>query len=538
MKNVQFVRGQYRARMVVPEELRKIIGKRELVEALGADKKIAHRKALAALNRFHEILEEAKQKLELSKPTLSDAAKAHYRRELVFDDLERQTMGTKDHAQSKSLVDITRPLYASKLRLIAQGKIAGEEAEALIGFGADTLQKEGLVPGVPRAELLKILAAVHLEALKVSQARDAGSMIEPEPKNELLKAPDRKPETPDEDPTASDGDGMTLDRILGLFHKERTSRKRTLAAATLKEQEVAVRMFREFMGKDMPVAAIKRKHVVEYKQSLLQTPTNYRQRFPGLTLPQAIRRNKDRSEPYPTLDPKTINMKWLSCLSSILTWAVNNGYIEHNPASGVKADVGRKEHSEPARLPFSPSDLKSIFRHSMFADRKAFGTKQWALLLALYTGARSAEIARIKLADIYEEQGKLVIHLSGATKNVRSKRLVPVHQKLIEFGLSDYAAKLKAKGEERLFPDWEPEDSINRWFLRSFRNEVGIVDEGKVFHSFRHTLKTALARAGVPRDVSDKITGHADQSVAGVYIHDPMIKAMSDAINKLDFEIQ
>lgn len=44
--------GRYYARLVVPAELRPIIGKRELLEPLGADRSLALRKH--ALARMHE----------------------------------------------------------------------------------------------------------------------------------------------------------------------------------------------------------------------------------------------------------------------------------------------------------------------------------------------------------------------------------------------------------------------------------------------------------------------------------------------------
>lgn len=61
-----------------------------------------------------------------------------------------------------------------------------------------------------------------------------------------------------------------------------------------------------------------------------------------------------------------------------------------------------------------------------------------------------------------------------------------------------------------------------------------------MFHSFRHTLKTALARYGVNRDVSDMITGHKDQSVGGIYIGDQavtMVQAMNDGLKRVDFNL-
>jgi hypothetical protein len=59
MKHVQFSRGRYVVRVTVPEDLRPIIGKRELVEPLGGDKKTAERNAHGVIAGFLARIEEA-----------------------------------------------------------------------------------------------------------------------------------------------------------------------------------------------------------------------------------------------------------------------------------------------------------------------------------------------------------------------------------------------------------------------------------------------------------------------------------------------
>lgn len=535
MKHVSFIRGRYVVRVTVPVELRDIIGKRELVEPLGGDKKAAERAAHGVIARFHAQIDDARERLATMQPTISTAAKAHFRAELETDDLERQ----HNERTAIGLRQITQPRRATLLRLVAAGQIVGEEAESLVGYAADALAAKGATPAIPRGEFLKTLAEVQLEAMTQFEARDKGMMIAPEPKLAVLTEPDPEPATPAQ---AATGKGATLSDVLTAFHRERTAGGRTLAEKTMAEHKVAVRMFDEFMCGSVPVRSITRANMLAYKQALLETPNRYTLRFPGLTLPQAIKANAKRDQPFPTLDPQTINMKWLSHISTILKWAANNGYIEVSPSQGVRVDTGNG-YREPSRAPFSHDDLKAIFGSPLYLEtpRTKWATKQWALLLALYSGARSSsEIARIKLEDIYEEQGIKVIHLSEASKNLRSKRIVPVHAALIGLGFMAHVEKLRRKGAERLFPDWEPEDAINRWFLRTYRAEVGINDSRKVFHSFRHTLKTALARHGVNRDVSDLITGHKDQSVGGIYIGDQavtMVQAMRDGLNRVTFDL-
>lgn len=141
------------------------------------------------------------------------------------------------------------------------------------------------------------------------------------------------------------------------------------------------------------------------------------------------------------------------------------------------------------------------------------------------------------MSDVRDESGILMLDLQEATKNAHSKRLVPVHRDLVKLGMLDYVASLRASGAVRLFPDWQPEDKINRWFLRTYLPSVGIEDGKKVFHSFRHTLKTELIRTGCTKELSDLITGHEDQSVAAVYVHDVPLKRMQEALNRVTFKL-
>lgn len=533
MKHVQHVRGRWIARVTIPEELRPILGMRELVAPLGTDKRLAERQALAVLNRFHAILDDARAAYEANRPTLSSAAKLHFRQELEADDIERLAPG-----DTRDFMRLSRSVYASRLRLAVAGKLEADEVESLIGYAADDLARRDLAPDVPRRVLLKALAEIQLEALARFEDRDAGRVNEAEPAHPLLTQPDPAPLTVPGMTTTTTPTGATLSEVLTAFHKERSAGGRSLAEKTMDEHRSAVRMFEEYLGEPLPVREITRKHVLGYKTALLDTPTRYTLRFPGLTLPQAIKANAKRKEPFETLSPQTINMKWLSHLSSVFEWGTNNGYLDANPAKGVRVDTGSAIHKERTRLPFTRQELDTMFRDPMFTKPAQYATRQWAMLLALYTGARSSsEIARLTLDDLREEQGVLVFDLSAASKNRRSKRLVPVHDDLIRLGLPAYVERLRKHGEKRLFSDWEPEDKINRWFLRTFLPRKGITDKAKVFHSFRHNLKTELIRSGCTRELSDLIAGHEDQSAAAVYIHDTPLKRMQAALNAVDFRL-
>lgn len=444
MKHLRQVRGKWIVRVTVPEELREIVGKRELVEYdLPSDAKARERKAVAVINSFYANIDDAREVLLSRQPNLSTAAKEHYRAELEADDKGRifRTASTAEVERH------SRSIYANKLRLLAAGQIEKDEAEALIGYAANDLHAKGRAPDLPRSLLLRSLAQVQIEALERFEERDEGQVKLGLPKLSLLNEPDPEPQVM---VAGIRSTGATLSDVLIAFHKERTSGKKSLASKTMDEHRTAIRMFEEFVGHSVPVKAITRQQVIGYKQALLETPTRYTMRFTGLTLPQAIKANAKREIPYETLDPKTINMKWLSHLSSVLQWAANNGHVELNPAKGVRVDTGSETHMEPPRLPFEKSEIQRIFGHPMFTDPNTYSTRQWAVLMALYTGARASnEFSGIVLDEIQEEQGVWVFNLRRASKNRRSKRLVPIHGDLIALGILEYVNQLREAGEAR-----------------------------------------------------------------------------------------
>ncbi|UWQ91985.1 tyrosine-type recombinase/integrase [Rhodobacteraceae bacterium M382] len=115
---------------------------------------------------------------------------------------------------------------------------------------------------------------------------------------------------------------------------------------------------------------------------------------------------------------------------------------------------------------------------------------------------------------------------------------MPIHDDLVRLGFLEYVERLRASGKTFLFPEWAKRtDKVNDWFNSTFLVKLCIKSKNKVFYSFRHTLATELAKAGVPRELSKMISGHAPQEVASVYIHASPVTLMSDALNKVKFDL-
>lgn len=212
---------------------------------------------------------------------------------------------------------------------------------------------------------------------------------------------------------------------------------------------------------------------------------------------------------------------------------------------------------EEDRVPFSTADLQKIFGEPLFDPSPKLIEKRWALLIALYSGMRASEIAQLRLDSISEVRGVLAFAVEEKTKNRQSRRLVPVHPTLISLGLQTRIGQLRKDGADRLFPEWfrdrqkaiqnaetktrvvnQPYSQfIPRWFNRTHLPNVGVHDQNKVFHSFRHTLETAMKVAGVPKSVRDEITGHNDASAGAAYEHETALDVLRDALAKVAFDL-
>jgi integrase len=552
--------GRFYARVAVPKALRSIVGKRELLEPLGAGRTEAHRALPAAVARMQETIQRARQDSKVgTPPSLSrfkgralsprELALVHYADQISFDEELRNT----HHLYARGFISEE---YVAVLQQCSSGAASDDEMQKTLGWILRKFTANGNLDvkiGTPEwREIARALAFAELESLRRTAERDEGD-FSGKPNHPLLT--DQPKLTNPKDPLAvrilGPESSKTPREILPNFIKERGA-----AVRTDYDLEVTLRMFEEALDEPRPIYRITRADITAFKRALSETPANYTKRFKGAKLPDAIKANKRRAVPFPLLNAKTINGKYISKLSSLLNWCVRNDFIPDNPALGIKIDKVKDTGKRP-RVNFSPGDLTRIFSPTLFDTNKPFNEEQWAKLIALFTGARASELAQIKLDSIRHERGSLVVAIEEETKNAESQRLIPIHSTLIGLGFEKHIEKLRASGASHLFPVWYRKGmeakkrahdggkvTLNHHFPRFIPRafnvttlpKLGIHDPRKTWHSFRHTFTTGLDHAGVPRSMQDRLCGHTDHSPHAGYIHGESVEAMKEAIEKLRFD--
>ena len=292
---------------------------------------------------------------------------------------------------------------------------------------------------------------------------------------------------------------------------------------------------------DAPVEFIDAVMARHVKKVLQQLPPNLNKDplYRGKTITQICSMSPSR-----TLSVSTIN-KYLIRISSLFEWAQRHGYVAANHFTGLS--LKKPKRADEERKVFDNADLDLLFGTEIFTAKKYLRSYYyWLPLLGLYTGARLEELCQLHLEDISEHNDMWVLDLNDkaekGVKTASSKRLVPIHSKLIELGLVARVEALKRKSEIRLFPELKQLSTgysrpASKWFAR-YRNKCGVREEGKVFHSFRHTFADTLKQNGADQQKIAALMGHVDQSITtGRYGKPYEPEGLKDVIEMLDFDL-
>lgn len=334
---------------------------------------------------------------------------------------------------------------------------------------------------------------------------------------------------------------LTLQYLFDKFNQERFVSKKTV--------DEAQKVIGRFIGVYGDIAAedINGTIIREFKELLIKTPSILSNELRSLTLRQIVK-IFDGNHTGRTLSDSAIN-KHLSVISSVLEWASNNSYFSDNWHNPVRGKTIKRKGLKQDRMPFTEDDLRTIFSNDIYTKhtRPKGGCGEaayWIPIIGLYTGMRLEEIGQLLVSDVRREGGIRYFDINDSDgkqlKNKSSIRRVPIHKKLLDLGLVDYADSLEG---EQLFPLLKKDkygkltQNWSKWFGRHLRR-IGITDSSKVFHSYRHGLKDALRNADADEAISDAITGHSSVSIGRSYGSGYNLTILNKAVQGVNYDIE
>jgi integrase len=176
-------------------------------------------------------------------------------------------------------------------------------------------------------------------------------------------------------------------------------------------------------------------------------------------------------------------------------------------------------------LPFDDDQLKKIFEPAALLAEMRDPDLFWAPLLGMYLGMRLGEIVTLSSTSIGYDDLIDVWYLDvmpEEAKNENSVRRLPLTQPLLECGFVEYVERIRSLGSPHLFPHRkmqtetakkDPSKVASRRFGK-YLDTLGISARTLVFHSFRHTVVTALQDGGTSLGDAMAICGHEAQTAA------------------------
>ena len=318
--------------------------------------------------------------------------------------------------------------------------------------------------------------------------------------------------------------------LKSLSYRATGGRKKPPTAKTLSEYESSTEFFTIVMG-DMRIGEIDKEIASVYFSILKQLPANLNKisKYKGKSIKELI------AIKAPPQSEVTVSKK-IERISTMFKWAIEEKRkwgIEANPFIGF----GQEESIESTRRPFTNDELRALLTHPNFISRKFTNSYTfWLIPLALFTGARLGELCQLDLKDFIEVEGVACIDINDTeaievvpvegggkkrVKNKNSRRLVPIHSKLIDIGLLRHVDSLRKQGKVHLFPELSNErrdgkgHAASNWFQR-FRKSVGVnAKQETVFHSFRHTFITNILDSEIAPHMLAPIVGHEAELVTG-----------------------
>ncbi|MBK9011109.1 tyrosine-type recombinase/integrase [Novosphingobium sp.] len=284
-------------------------------------------------------------------------------------------------------------------------------------------------------------------------------------------------------------------------------------------------MLIELIGAETLASEIDRSVCRDVMSVLASLPRNARKRWPEMPL-RVVAKNAAASGDEP-MSAANVN-EHMNKLSTVLNWAIKEDICSANPARGLR--LPQMTSAKDRRLAFSSEQLQRIFDaplyrgcaddergYAVVGDQRPRRSRFWVPLFSLLCGLRLNEACQLLVDDVREDRGVLCFHISSdgdgqVLKTSASRRVVPVHPALLEFGLAEDLHSARRTGQVRLFDEIKLDSfgmhsgRFSRWFAR-YLVVCGANGPRTCFHSFRHAFRDALRNGGVNREIALALGG-------------------------------
>ncbi len=278
---------------------------------------------------------------------------------------------------------------------------------------------------------------------------------------------------------------------------------------------------------DISLGKLDRGMCVKFKDDIRKLPRNRSkiQQYRDLDFHEQVVLNVDEKDRISTTTVNNI----LGYVSSFMKWSVINGFVEVNFFEGMKLKKQIRQRDERDR--FTEKEIKKIFqKHNYIEFTEVENHKYsnyWTPLISVFSGMRLNEICSLYLDNIIQDKvnGRKKIWCFNILeepdrpdkhlKTLSSKRVVPIHDTLIDLGFIEFVELLKKRhtNRQRLFQELKYGEgsyirNVSYFFNKKYLPLLGLKTDKKNFHSIRHTVVDHLKQKLVDISFINELVGH------------------------------
>lgn len=219
------------------------------------------------------------------------------------------------------------------------------------------------------------------------------------------------------------------------------------------------------------------------------------------------------------------------------------GKLAFNPAAAAKPSETARGSLE--KEPFEIGQIADLLKACDLAEHGS----EWktAIHLAYYCAMRLGDAIGMTWRSIDFENKTLTFTPQKTRRKSPKPITLPLHSSLMDhllaLSLPEDTTALITPELNRLGTNWTSRSFTKKIMLlagiepKRTKTDEGTENKGRKvsqlsFHSFRHSLASHLAAAGVAPEIRMKITGHSDSKVHGSYTH-TNVETLRTALEKL-----
>ena len=533
--------GRFWARVAVPKAVQPILGKTELIEPLGGDRRDADRNHAAAVARLQEQILQAERAhgteavpstpitghRKINAADYEDATWNHFNRILQNDEVKRAAMPTSEEIDSeyerfmrrleagefdanrdpfgmlnahidydlkagarhfdtnlrnRRLTALRSTLSSGDTRFVAtavQQYIDGKKLDVAHG----STEWRDLAHNITRAEI----AALHQ-----TLGRDSGDYAM-QPSDPIVKPPS----TPDETLLP-----VPLKQLFCDYIETRKAIGKHRDGGANWEYQIDSLI--KFLGHS-DARKITKRNLLDWRDSLMASGKS----------------------------AKTVSDKSLAAIKAVLRWAFHNDRLPTNEAATVRQEIPKKiqrrergyttpEAVEILRTAvyYQPADVTNLSNRE---SEHRSAAKRWVPLLCAFTGARVTEITQLRKEDIQLEGDRWLLRITPDAGSVKTGhyRDVPLHKQILELGFIDFVKAVRAGP---LFHGATTPDKflsgarVTSGKLSEWLQSLQLVPENvQPSYGWRHRFKTQGRELAMSDRVLDAIQGHPGKTASDSY---------------------